>query len=221
MVPCHSSLITTVIVSQSVAVSFKVALSSALKATIALLIIVVVATVVVVLLRVVVVVVVGWQAGFYSPWSHGQPLLQLLHLEEESSEDGWSGHSPVDKWNDYENTTYIQTDVSYTHDKVCQIIINHNETQEIQGRFGEHELIEDSDNDIRNILDYLIRKDPPYYANEDEEKFKEQRCKLLGIPYAKPPTCKSEKFEVSIQRIQFIDTTYRSTWTLSFIFLAL
>ncbi|GJT95205.1 hypothetical protein Tco_1090723 [Tanacetum coccineum] len=74
------SLITTVIVSQSVAVSFKVALSSALKATIALLIIVVVATVVVVLLRVVVVVVVGWQAGFYSPWSHGQPLLQLLHL---------------------------------------------------------------------------------------------------------------------------------------------
>ncbi|GJS91168.1 hypothetical protein Tco_0773804 [Tanacetum coccineum] len=73
-------LITTVIVSQSVAVSFKVALSSALKATIALLIIVVVATVVVVLLRVVVVVVVGWQAGFYSPWSHGQPLLQLLHL---------------------------------------------------------------------------------------------------------------------------------------------
>ncbi|GJW77788.1 hypothetical protein Tco_0139470 [Tanacetum coccineum] len=79
---------------------------------------------------------------------------------------------------------------------VCQIIIIHNETQERQGRFGEHELIEDSDNNIRNIVDYLIRKDSPYYANEDEEKFKEQRCKLLGIPYAKPPTCKYEKFEV-------------------------
>ncbi|GKG39747.1 hypothetical protein Tco_0463892, partial [Tanacetum coccineum] len=51
-------LITTVIVSQSRAVSFKMSLSSAFKATIALLIIVVVVTVVIVVVVVVVVIVV-------------------------------------------------------------------------------------------------------------------------------------------------------------------
>ncbi|GJX57786.1 hypothetical protein Tco_0287683 [Tanacetum coccineum] len=54
-----SSLITTIIVPQSWAVTFKMALSSALKATIALLIIVVVVTVVVVVVVTVVVVVVS------------------------------------------------------------------------------------------------------------------------------------------------------------------
>ncbi|GJX97814.1 hypothetical protein Tco_0353612 [Tanacetum coccineum] len=38
---------------------------------------------------------------------------------------------------------------------------------------------------------------PPYYVNEEEERSKKRRCKLLGIPYVKPPTCKSEKFESS------------------------
>ncbi|GJT70244.1 hypothetical protein Tco_1029530 [Tanacetum coccineum] len=56
--PVISSLITTIIVVQFRAVSFKVALSSALKATIALLVIVVVVMVVVVVVVVTVVVVV-------------------------------------------------------------------------------------------------------------------------------------------------------------------
>ncbi|GKG03599.1 hypothetical protein Tco_0311235, partial [Tanacetum coccineum] len=56
--PVIPSLITTVIVSQSWVVSFKVALISTLKATIALLIIVVVVTVVIVVVVTVVVVVV-------------------------------------------------------------------------------------------------------------------------------------------------------------------
>ncbi|GJY32046.1 hypothetical protein Tco_0415541 [Tanacetum coccineum] len=64
-----------------------------------------------------------------------------------------------------------------------------------QGWFDEHKLIGDDDYDIGDLEDYLIRKDPPYYVNE-EERSKERRCKLLGIPYVKPPTCKSEKFEV-------------------------
>ncbi|GJV93571.1 hypothetical protein Tco_1541384 [Tanacetum coccineum] len=58
----------------------------------------------------------------------------------------------------------------------------------------------DEDDDIGDLEDYLIQKDPPYYVNKEEERSKERRCKLLGIPYVKPPTCKSEKFEVSDQR---------------------
>nr|GEZ09443.1 hypothetical protein [Tanacetum cinerariifolium] len=55
--------------------------------------------------------------------------------------------------------------------------------------------MKDDDDDIRDLEDYLIQKDPPYYVNEDEERSKERRCKLLGIPYVKPPTCKSKKLE--------------------------
>nr|GEU44145.1 hypothetical protein [Tanacetum cinerariifolium] len=63
------------------------------------------------------------------------------------------------------------------------------------GWFDEHELMGDDDDDISDLEDYLILKNPPYYVNEEEEKFKERRCKLLGIPYVKPPACKSKKFE--------------------------
>ncbi|GJV21206.1 hypothetical protein Tco_1370226 [Tanacetum coccineum] len=63
-------------------------------------------------------------------------------------------------------------------------------------RVDEHELMGDDDDDIGYLEDYLIHKDPPYHVNEEEERSKERRCKLLGIPYVKPPTCKSEKFEV-------------------------
>ncbi|GJW55343.1 hypothetical protein Tco_0099428 [Tanacetum coccineum] len=75
--------------------------------------------------------------------------------------------------------------------------MDHCKTQKEQGWFDEHELMGDDDNDIGYLEDYLIRKDPPYYVNEDEEKFKEQRCKLLGIPCVKLPTCKTKKFEVA------------------------
>nr|GEW13496.1 hypothetical protein [Tanacetum cinerariifolium] len=51
-----------------------------------------------------------------------------------------------------------------------------------QGWFDEHMLTGDDDDDISDLEDYLIRKDTPYYVNEEKEKFKERRCKLLGIP---------------------------------------
>ncbi|GJZ40254.1 hypothetical protein Tco_0586817, partial [Tanacetum coccineum] len=75
-------------------------------------------------------------------------------------------------------------------------IMDHNETQEKQGWFDEHELMEDDDDDIGDLEDCLIRKDPPYYVNEEEERSKERRCKLFIIPYLKPPTCKSKRFVV-------------------------
>ncbi|GJZ34621.1 putative reverse transcriptase domain-containing protein [Tanacetum coccineum] len=52
------------------------------------------------------------------------------------------------------------------------------------------------DDDIRDLDNYLILKDAPYYVDEEEEGFKERRSKLLGIPCKKPPTFKSEKFEI-------------------------
>ncbi|GJY78336.1 hypothetical protein Tco_0484137 [Tanacetum coccineum] len=55
--------------------------------------------------------------------------------------------------------------------------------------------MEDDDDDVDDLKDYLIQKDPPYYVNKEEERSKEIRCKLLGIPYVKPPTYKSQKFE--------------------------
>ncbi|GJY13114.1 retrovirus-related pol polyprotein from transposon TNT 1-94 [Tanacetum coccineum] len=47
-----------------------------------------------------------------------------------------------------------------------------------------------------DLEDNLIQKDPPYYVNDEEERTKERRSKLLGIPYVKPPRWKSKKFEV-------------------------
>ncbi|GJY78720.1 hypothetical protein Tco_0484521 [Tanacetum coccineum] len=69
--------------------------------------------------------------------------------------------------------------------------MDHNDTQGKEGWFDEHKLIEDDNDDTSDLEDYLIQKDTPYYVNEDEERSKERRCKLLGIPYVKPPTCKT------------------------------
>ncbi|GJZ37076.1 hypothetical protein Tco_0583267 [Tanacetum coccineum] len=75
-------------------------------------------------------------------------------------------------------------------------INNDYETQTDERRFDDHKLMRDDDVDIGDLEEYLIRKDPPYYVNEEEERYKERRCKLFGIPYVKPSTCKLEKFKV-------------------------
>ncbi|GJX11059.1 hypothetical protein Tco_0200918 [Tanacetum coccineum] len=62
---------------------------------------------------------------------------------------------------------------------VFQIIADHCEIQKKDEEwFDEHELIGEDDNDIGDIEDYLIQKDPPYYVNEEEEISKKKRCKL-------------------------------------------
>ncbi|GJV94541.1 hypothetical protein Tco_1546118 [Tanacetum coccineum] len=90
-----------------------------------------------------------------------------------------------------------------------------NDNDAIQGnqeQFDDHQPMEDDDDDdIGDLDDYLIQDDAHYYVNEEEERFKERRIKLLGIPYKKPPTFKSEKFEVI--KFQYdvsttIDTAY-------------
>ncbi|GJR21784.1 hypothetical protein Tco_0970311 [Tanacetum coccineum] len=84
--------------------------------------------------------------------------------------------------------------------------MDHNETRDNKKRFDKRELMEDGDDDIGDLEDYLIQKDPPYYVNEEEERSKGIRCKLLRIPYVKPPTCKTEKFKLCWYQDAF--TTY-------------
>nr|GEW39535.1 hypothetical protein [Tanacetum cinerariifolium] len=55
--------------------------------------------------------------------------------------------------------------------------------------------INNNDN-MGSLKHYLVQKDPPYFVNEEEEKSKERKCMLLGIPYVKPPTYKIERFKV-------------------------
>ncbi|GKA20827.1 hypothetical protein Tco_0700816 [Tanacetum coccineum] len=128
-----------------------------------------------------------------------------VNVEEKLSQDAWRHYSLIDEWKDYENTTYIKTDVDSNYNfylNECRIFNNHartNNDDEIQENiecFDEHESMKDDDDDIRDLSDFLILNKDPYYANEEEERSKERQCKLLGIPYKKPSTCKSEKFKV-------------------------
>ncbi|GJR15346.1 VIER F-box protein 2 [Tanacetum coccineum] len=95
--------------------------------------------------------------------------------DEESREDAWSN--------------YLSSD-------------DNDAIQVNQERVDNHEPMEDDDDDIGDLDDYLIPQDASYYVDEEEERFKERRSKLLGIPYKKPPTFKYEKFEDLIWRIQ-------------------
>nr|GEX04709.1 prolyl oligopeptidase family protein [Tanacetum cinerariifolium] len=89
--------------------------------------------------------------------------------------------------------------VSFRNRFVIKImnVIDDCKTQEEHGLFDKHGLIRDDD-DIGYFEDYSIQQDPHYYVNEHEERSKERRFKLLGIPYMKPPTCKTKKFEKMI-----------------------
>ncbi|GJV18259.1 hypothetical protein Tco_1363582 [Tanacetum coccineum] len=123
---------------------------------------------------------------------------------EESSDDTWSHYSPINEWKDYEHTTYIGIDVNSnqsTYNNVCQIFKDHTRMtnddaiQSDQEWFDKRKPMEDDD-DVDDLDNYLITSDAPYYVNEKEERFKERRSKLLGIPYKKPATFRSEKFKV-------------------------
>ncbi|GKC34512.1 retrovirus-related pol polyprotein from transposon TNT 1-94 [Tanacetum coccineum] len=57
-----------------------------------------------------------------------------------------------------------------------------NEDETIQDK---KELNEDEDDEIGYLDDYLVRDDAPFIINEEDEKFEERRCKLLGTPYIK------------------------------------
>ncbi|GKA90003.1 hypothetical protein Tco_0811815 [Tanacetum coccineum] len=125
--------------------------------------------------------------------------------EEESTDDAWSYYSLIIDFENYEHTCQLEADVNSNYNPyldVCQIFktragtINDDTIQTNHRCFDEQEPMEDNDDDIGNLDDYLVCNDAPFIVNEEDERSNERRCKLLGIPYIKPPTCKSEKFEV-------------------------
>ncbi|GJZ61017.1 hypothetical protein Tco_0617154, partial [Tanacetum coccineum] len=129
----------------------------------------------------------------------------LKGVDEESSDNAMTHCSPNEEWENFKRANHIGAYANSTYNPYLDVsrifndhagINNHFETQKDEGWFDERELMGDDDDDIGDLEYYLIRKDPPYYVNEEEEKSKEKRGKLLRIPYMKPPTCKSEKFEV-------------------------
>ncbi|GJW29647.1 hypothetical protein Tco_0046522 [Tanacetum coccineum] len=111
-------------------------------------------------------------------------LEESMNMMEESSDDEWDHDSPVDEWKDYEHTTYIKTDISSnqnTYNNVCQIVMDHCKTQEEQGRFDEHELIGDDDDDYlcdthdQTKIEVLCR--PTFYSileDQEEEPIEEE-----------------------------------------------
>ncbi|GKC18559.1 hypothetical protein Tco_1020709 [Tanacetum coccineum] len=115
--------------------------------------------------------------------------------EEESSNDAWIYYSPITDSENYEHTSQIETDVNSNYNPYLDVSIifetragtNYDDTIQTKG---------DNDNDIEDLDDYLVRDDAPFIINEEGERFKEKRCKLLGIPYKKPPKCKSKSLSI-------------------------
>ncbi|GJY69653.1 hypothetical protein Tco_0472635 [Tanacetum coccineum] len=117
--------------------------------------------------------------------------------EEDLSKDAWSTYLPSDdndaiQANQERKDERVVRRFGVTH---SQEIHDDDAIQATQELFDDHKPIGDDD-DIGDLDDYLIPHDEPYYVDEEEEDFKERRSKLLGIPYEKPPTFKSKKFEV-------------------------
>ncbi|GKB74073.1 hypothetical protein Tco_0935485 [Tanacetum coccineum] len=118
-------------------------------------------------------------------------------VDEEPSDNANTHYLPSGEWEDFKRANHIGADANSNYNPYLNVsrILNDG-TGTNNEHFDEHELMGDDDDNIGDLEDYMIRKEPPHYVNEEEERSKERRCKLHGIPYVKPPTCKSEKFEV-------------------------
>ncbi|GJY98339.1 hypothetical protein Tco_0515249 [Tanacetum coccineum] len=119
-------------------------------------------------------------------------------VDEESSDNTRTRCLPIDEWEDFEHANHIGANANSNYNPYLDVsrifndragTNNDYETRENKGWFDKHELIkDDNDDDIDDLEHYLIRKDHLYYVNKEEEGSKARRCKLLGIPYVKPPT---------------------------------
>ncbi|GJR75776.1 hypothetical protein Tco_0088141 [Tanacetum coccineum] len=58
---------------------------------------------------------------------------------------------------------------------------------------GTHE----NEDDLEGIIDYLEPILYDMFIDSDDEEYKERKCRLLGMPYIKPPTILNEKVKVT------------------------
>nr|GEY48672.1 hypothetical protein [Tanacetum cinerariifolium] len=106
-------------------------------------------------------------------------------------------HSPFTNWRNHIYKTYVNTnvDVNYNHYlDVSRTFNNHAEGND------EIAIQEDGkpndDHGIGNLDNDLVGDNAPYHASEEDEKYKENRCKLLGNLRQEPSVCKIGRFEV-------------------------
>ncbi|GKC00426.1 hypothetical protein Tco_0986562 [Tanacetum coccineum] len=57
--------------------------------------------------------------------------------------------------------------------------------------------IDEDDDDLEGIIDYLEPTLYDIFVDSDDEEYKERKCRLLGIPYIKPPLILIEKVNVT------------------------
>ncbi|GJX21957.1 hypothetical protein Tco_0226402, partial [Tanacetum coccineum] len=62
-------------------------------------------------------------------------------------------------------------------------------------RFGEGTY--EDDDDLEGIIDYLEPTLYDGFIDSDDEEYKERKCRLLGMPYVKPPPTLIEKVSVT------------------------
>ncbi|GJW73325.1 hypothetical protein Tco_0132695 [Tanacetum coccineum] len=56
---------------------------------------------------------------------------------------------------------------------------------------------EEDDDDLEGIIDYLKLTLYDGFVDSDDEEYKEKKCRLLGIPYIKPPPILIKKINVT------------------------
>ncbi|GKB05719.1 hypothetical protein Tco_0833914 [Tanacetum coccineum] len=144
----------------------------------------------------------AYERGFGRKRSKGRSIKKqscFRRIDEprrESSNDDWSHYSPIDEWEDYEHDANIESNVNNHYFDISRLFNDHttkNDDNDVQDKM---ELNKDKDDDVGYLDDYLFHGNAPFIINEEEERSKERRCKLLGIPFTKPPACKMERFEV-------------------------
>ena len=60
---------------------------------------------------------------------------------------------------------------------------------------------ESDDDDLEGIVDYIDLQGYDRFMNMDDEAYEQRRCKLLGIPYDKPPPIQAKTFEITMYAI--------------------
>ncbi|GKB07970.1 hypothetical protein Tco_0836254 [Tanacetum coccineum] len=56
---------------------------------------------------------------------------------------------------------------------------------------------DEDDDDLEGIIDYLEPTVYDGFIDLDDEEYKERKCRLLGMPYVKPPPILIEKVSVT------------------------
>ncbi|GKA52052.1 hypothetical protein Tco_0745248 [Tanacetum coccineum] len=105
--------------------------------------------------------------------------------------------STFTNWRSHIHKTYMNTNIDDDNNPYLDVSRTFNNHE---GRNDEEAIQEErepnDDHGIGNLDNDLIRDSPSYHANEDEEKYEEDRCKIHRNPRQEWLVCKIRRFEV-------------------------